>query len=286
MGIGGGESAKPYLYGNGGIVSAKSRNFGILNTNRNRNQTGSGTGIEAFIQTDAAINQGNSGGALVNIRGELIGINTLIISQADGFTGNAFAIPSSIVEKVYADLKEFGVVQRAIPGIDFPRNANNFSNEIEEQELYVENVLENFGAAEAGIKVGDVVTAVNDVSVSTFAEYQEQISKYRPNDKVKISVIRDKKTQPFMVTLRNIDGNTQIVRDENSDEIFGATFEPVTQRERRDLGIRTGVKIRNVGQGKLSELGIRNGFIITAVNDKPVNSSKDIREILDTVKDG
>ena len=262
-----------------GIVSAKARHLGISTTRSSRME------IESFIQTDAAVNQGNSGGALVNINGDLIGINTLIISQSGGFTGSSFAIPATIAQKVMNDLKDFGAVQRAFVGVTFYGGNDNFSNE--KEELFVEIVDENLGAAEAGIKVGDVITSINDVSISTFAEFQEQISKYRPNDRVKITAIRDNKTQPFMVTLRNIEGTTHILRGTSEIYVFGATFEELTQRERQDLGIRAGVKVKDVGEGRLSSLqGIRNGFIITAVNDRAVNSARDVQNIVDSVEEG
>ena len=261
-----------------GIVSAKARYLGI-SSQRSRME------IESFIQTDAAVNQGNSGGALVNIRGELVGINTLIVSPTRGFSGSSFAIPATIVQKVATDLKEFGVVQRALLGADFQRRSDdNFDNE--KEELYVISVMEDGGAAAAGIKVGDVITAINDVNISTQAEYDEQISKYRPNDNVKISLIRDKKTQHFNVTLRNIEGTTQILRADNSNVALGATFEQVSQRERQELGIRSGVKVKDVGQGRLYNLGVRNGFIITSINDRPVNTAKDIRDAIDAVDAG
>jgi len=258
-----------------GIVSAKARRIGILDT---RSQLG----IESFIQTDAAVNPGNSGGALVNIRGELIGINTAIASRTGEFSGNAFAIPATIAEKVIGDLKEFGKVQRALLGITFNEKADK-----EKEELFIVNVQESWGAAIAGIKVGDVMTAINDVTIKTFSEFQGQISKYRPNDKIKVSIIRDKKTQHFDVILRNIDGTTEILRGDNSGDILGATFEAVSQKEKQDLGIKSGVRVKEVGQGKLSTVeGIRNGFIITSVNEKAVNSAKDIQAIIDSVDSG
>ena len=260
-----------------GIVSAKARHLGIITSE---------LGIESFIQTDAAVNPGNSGGALVNTRGELVGINTAIASRTGDFSGNSFAIPVTIVQKVITDLKEFGHVQRALLGANFYRKEERDRNpELAKlDELYVTSLKENGGAVAAGIKVGDVITSVNDVKVNSVAELQEQLSKYRPNDQVNISVIRDKKTQHFMVTLRNIEGTTQIMRGESSSSLFGTTFEEVSQKEKQDLGIKSGVKVKEVGQGKLREARIRNGFIITTVNDRPVNSVSDIRKIVDAVE--
>jgi len=274
-----------------GIVSAKGRYLSDESQQRPRQQRSQQAQspqqpIESFIQTDAAVNAGNSGGALVNIRGELIGINSRIYSRTGDFSGNSFAIPSTIVQKVVDDLKEFGVVHRAMLGI-FMRNIDdNFAKEkdIKLEGVYVTSVTENGGAAAAGIKEGDVIISINNIAVNSMAELQEQISKYRPNDQVNVTVTRDKKTQQFTVTLRNIEGNTQILRGDSSDPIFGTTFEEVSQKEKKDLGIKSGVKVKEVGQGKLRDQRIRSGFIITLVNDKPVNSVSDIRKIVDAVK--
>jgi Do/DeqQ family serine protease len=262
-----------------GIISAKARYLGI-------NSRHSQMEIESFIQTDAAVNQGNSGGALVNIRGELIGINSLIISPSGAFSGSSFAIPATIVQKVMSDLKEFGVVQRALLGVGFTvRGEDNFANK-DKEELCVASFTEKSSAADAGIKIGDVITAINDVAISTYAELQEQLSKYRPNDNVKVSVNRDKKTQHFNVILRNIEGTTQILQGDNSGSSLGATFEQVSQKEKQSAGIKSGVRVRDVGQGQLKSVGIRNGFIVTSVNDKSVNSAKDIQTIVDAVDIG
>ena len=260
-----------------GIVSAKARHLGIISSE---------LGIESFIQTDAAVNPGNSGGALVNTRGELVGINAAIASRTGDFSGNSFAIPVTIVQKVITDLKEFGHVQRAWLGINVYLKEDRERNpELDKfEDLYVVSVTENFGAAAAGIKEGDVITAINNIPVRTYAELQEQLSKYRPNDQVNVTVVRDKKTLQFTVTLRNTEGTTEILRGENSNTIFGTTFEEVSQKEKQNLGIKSGVKVKEAGQGKLREARIRNGFIITAVNDKPVNSVSDIRKIIDAVE--
>ena len=253
-----------------GIVSAKARHLGF---------TASQISIESFIQTDAAVNQGNSGGALVNTNGELMGINSVIYSRTGDFSGYSFAIPATIVQKVIVDLKEFGSVQRALLDIETQTIDDKLAKEkdIKLEGLYVSDVKENGNAAAAGIKEGDVITAINNVAINSFAELQEQISKYRPNDQVNITVIRNKKTQHFMVTLRNIE-------EAVSNYHLGAIFEEVSQKEKQNLGIRSGVKVKDVGQGKLRSVGIRNGFIITAVNDKPVNSASDIQKIVNAVE--
>jgi len=276
-----------------GIVSAKGRQLNIIGSSQRQRPRQQETQqqqqqqpIESFIQTDAAINQGNSGGALVNIRGELIGINTLIYTRSGDFSGNAFAIPATITQKVFADLKEFGIVQRAMLGISMVDIDNNLAKEkdIKLEGVYVASVTENRGAAAAGIKEGDVIISINNVAVNSMAEVQEQVFKYRPNDRVSVNVIRDKKPQQFSVTLRTPEGNTEIVRDNPSITIFGATFESVSQKEKQDLRINSGVKVKEVGQGNLRKAGVRNGYIITSVNDKPVNSVSDIQKIADEVE--
>jgi len=260
-----------------GIVSAKARYLGIIESELR---------IESFIQTDAAVNPGNSGGALVNTRGELVGINTLIFSRTGDFSGSAFAVPVTIVQKVVADLKEFGHVQRALLGVNIQNIDDNFAKEknIKIGGVYVSGLTENGGAATAGIKEGDVITAVNGTPVNSTTELQVQISKYRPNDQVNVTVIRDKKTQQFTVTLLNIENNTEILRGDQSSSILGAKFEEVPQKDKRALRINSGIKVKDVGDGRLKDIGIRDGFIITSVNDKPVNSVGDIRAIISEVE--
>ena len=263
-----------------GIVSAKARQLNIIPGNASQ------LGIESFIQTDAAVNPGNSGGALVNMRGELVGINTAIASRTGSYSGNSFAIPATITQKVVADLKEFGYVQRALLGVSIQPIDDKFAKEkgLKIEGIYVAGVTENGGAAAAGIKEGDVITKINNMTVNSFAELQEQISKYRPNDQVNVTIVRDKKTQQFTVTLRNIEGTTQILREDASSNILGAKFEEVSNKDRQNLDIKSGIKVKDVGQGKLKSAGIRNGFIITAVNDKPVHSTSDIQAIINTVE--
>ena len=274
-----------------GIVSAKGRHLNLQDQRRSRSQQSQPQiSIESFIQTDAAINPGNSGGALVNIRGELIGINTLIYSRSGDFSGNAFAVPATIAQKVITDLKEFGHVQRGLLGVLMQPVDARLAKEkdLKLEGVYVVSVTEKGGAAAAGIKEGDVITAINNVPVNSMSALQEQVSKYRPNDKVTVNVTRDKKTQQFTVTLRNEDGNTQIVRGEtlSTSKILGnATFEEVSQKDKQTLGINSGVRVKDVGDSRIRGL-LRNGYIIISVNNKPVNSAKDIQAIIDTVESG
>jgi Do/DeqQ family serine protease len=261
-----------------GIVSAKARHLGIITSQ---------IGIESFIQTDAAVNPGNSGGALVNIRGELVGINTAIASRTGDYSGNSFAIPVTIVQKVIADLKEYGHVQRARLGV----NIEEVTSELVKEKglgkiegIYVAGTMEDGAAAAAGIREGDVIKAINNVNVNSFSELQEQLSKYRPSDRVEVTIIRDKNIKQIPVTLRNIDGNTEILRGDNENLVLGAKFEEISTGDKQRLRLRAGVRVKDAGDGKLKEMGVRNGFIIVSVNDKPVNSAKDIQANINAVE--
>ncbi len=265
-----------------GIVSAKARNLNIINDNYR---------LESFIQTDAALNPGNSGGALVNIRGELIGINTAILSPSGSYAGNSFAIPVTIVKKVVDDLREFGVVQRAFLGI----TPTDMNAEIAKQHdivvttgVYVSDLRETGAAKEAGIAKGDVITKINNNEVHNTSELQEQLSKYRPGDKIKVTVLRNNKEKVFEVTLRNLQGNTRVVKSADISEtiIFGAKFAEITEEEKRSLGIRYGVKIVELSPGKFSKAGVEEGFIITRLNNKPVTSIAELKKILNNTRGG
>ncbi len=263
-----------------GIVSAKARNVGIL-----RNEFS----IESFIQTDAAVNPGNSGGALINTRGELVGINTAIATQTGAFAGYSFAVPVSIVEKVVNDLIEFGAVQRAILGVVITDVTAELAKEkgIEQIEgVYINSVRPDGAAREAGLREGDVIISVNKVRVNSSSELQEQVSRYRPGEKVEVVVRRDGDLKQFEVILRNLEGSTEIVKRSDVMEVLGATFEPVSDREKRALGIRNGVKVKSIKPGKLMKVGIQEGFVLTSVNKRPVNSVKDISDILEDTEGG
>lgn len=263
-----------------GIVSAKARNINIL-----RNTFS----IESFIQTDAAVNPGNSGGALVNIDGQLVGINTAIASRTGYYTGYSFAIPVSIVQKVVNDLMEYGTVQRALLGVTIA----DLTSELAEKEgikdlkgVFVSEVTENGAARVSGIKAGDVLLSINDIAVNSGAELQEQISKYRPNDLVKVILSRKGDMKQFNVVLRNMEGSTEIVRNDEVINLLGATFEDISNSDKRMLGISHGVRVSSVRPGKFMKVGIKKGFVVTAVNKKPVNSVNDISDILRGVDGG
>jgi Do/DeqQ family serine protease len=263
-----------------GIVSAKARDINIL-----RNTFS----IESFIQTDAAVNPGNSGGALVNTSGKLIGINTAIASRTGNYTGYSFAIPVSIVQKVVADLMEFGEVQRAILGITITDVTSHLADDEgldDTKGVFVTSLTDNGAAREAGIKAGDVIVSINDIIVNTVSELQEQVSKYRPNDKVKVMLKRKGELKHFDVLLRNMQGNTEIVRSNEIIEVLGASFEALSSSEKRGLGISNGIRVISIRSGKFMKVGIKKGFIVTSVNKKGVNSVTDISDILRGVDGG
>lgn len=257
-----------------GIVSAKGRNIGILPDQFK---------IESFIQTDAAVNPGNSGGALVNTRGELVGINSAIASNTGSYTGYSFAIPVNLVRKVVDDLAEFGNVQRGFIGVSI-RDID--SKLVDEKGLkvtrgvYVAGLTEGGSAEKAGIREGDVIVKVGDVSVNSTPELQEQIGRFRPGDKVNVTVLRDGKEQPFAILLRNRDGATELVRKEEAVNMLGATFETPGKEEQLKLGLKGGAKVTNLSPGKLLSAGIREGFIITSIDKKPIYTKDDLSNAL------
>jgi Do/DeqQ family serine protease len=264
-----------------GIVSAKARNINILRTQE--------FSIESFIQTDAAVNPGNSGGALINTRGELVGINTAIASRTGAFTGYSFAVPVSIVEKIVKDLVEFGAVQRAILGVTIQDVTAELVEEMKlssVEGVYVNGIREEGAAKSAGIKKGDVLISIDDVPVNSSAALQEQVSKYRPGETVKVILRRDGKLKQFDVVLRNLEGSTEIVQKEDLMDLIGASFATLSEKEKRSLGVSNGLKVASVKPGKFMKVGIQEGFVLTSINKKPVNSVKDIAEILNDTEGG
>lgn len=252
-----------------GIVSSLGRNLRI-----NEDQYS----IESFIQTDAAVNPGNSGGALVNQQGNLVGINTAIASRTGSYAGYSFAVPVTIVKKVVNDLKEYGEVQRALLGVNISDVNADKAKELKLEKVegvYIGGVPENGAAKQAGIKEGDVIIQIDGEPIKNTAELQEKISQYRPGDNVKVVVIRDTEKKQFTVTLRNKQGDTQIVR--NDDSAFGAEFEAVSEKEKEKLEINSGIKITKLDNGKLKNSGMKEGFIITHVNKKPIYEVKDFK---------
>jgi len=263
-----------------GIISAKGRNIGI-------NQ--SLASIEAFIQTDAAVNPGNSGGALVNTRGELIGINTAIASQTGSYSGYSFAIPAGIVKKAVNDILEYGEVQRALLGVEIRDVTDEVAKKynLDKIEGVFIGKVQSDGAADlAGIKDNDVIISVDGINVNSASELQEQVNKHRPGDKVEVVIKRDNKKKPFNVTLRNKHGDTEIVKGDTPADIFGAKFVAVSDRDKEELGIRYGVKITELGSGKFKDAGIKKGFIITQVNKNAVSEVDELMGIIKKSKGG
>ena len=258
-----------------GIVSAKGRS---LYQN----------GVESFIQTDAAINPGNSGGALVNTRGELIGINAMLYSQTGSFSGYGFAIPTSIMNKVVDDLRKYGTVQRAVIGIQ-GQDVKNYVDAQKDQGkdvdlgtmegIYVAKVLEESSAEEAGLKAGDVITAIDGKEMNKMADLQEYLAKKRPGDKVSVSYLRDKKKASKTMTLKNEQGNTQVVKKADLD-VLGGNFRAITDGQKKQLNIGYGLEVLKVNSGKFKDAGITKGFIIQRVNDSAVKTIEDLQNLV------
>ena len=259
-----------------GIVSAKARNINIL---------GAAMKIESFIQTDAAVNPGNSGGALVNTRGELVGINTAIASQTGSYAGYSFAVPVSIVSKVVSDIRQFGVVQRAVLGVEISDINDQLAKEKKLKTMsgaYVGKVGEESAAKKAGVKEGDIINNVNGVAVKSVAELQEQIGRYRPGDKITINVVRNNEESKLKVELKNRQGNTEVVSsNSNTTDVLGATFEALNEKERAKLELDYGVEIKSITKGKLAELGIKPGFIILKINNQIIKEAGDVQTAVD-----
>ena len=257
-----------------GIISAKARTLGA-------------NGVESFIQTDAAINSGNSGGALVNTRGELVGINAMLYSQTGSYSGYGFAIPTTMMNKVVEDLKQYGVVQRAMIGISGRDVKTQVDLEKEEgkeatdygtmEGIYVAEVVDNSAAQEAGIEKGDVITEVDGQKVQKFGDLSGIIAQKRPGDKVSITYLHNKKKQTKQVTLRNEQGNTKVVKNADID-VLGADFRPVTDAQKKQLEISYGLEVIKVNGGKMKEGGVPKGFIIQRVNDTQTKTVEDLQE--------
>lgn len=263
-----------------GIVSAKARNLNIIDKN---------TAIEAFIQTDAAANPGNSGGALVNTAGELVGIISAIASPTGTFSGYSFAVPERIARKIVSDLMEYGTVQRAFIGVSISEVTSETAQRSGVKSLkgvYVYAVADGGAAAEAGIKAGDIILKVNDVEVNKVSELQEQIGRYRPGQQISVTVLHGEKTHTMNLTLRNIDGGTSLQTQGESMEILGASLRTVNPQTASNLRIRGGVEVTALADGKFKQAGIKEGFIITSVNRRPMRSADELKSILSNSKGG
>ena len=272
-----------------GIVSAKGRGLNLIRDPRNQETQ---YAIEAFIQTDAAVNPGNSGGALVSTEGKLIGINTAIASQTGQYAGYAFAIPSNLMKKVVDDLMKFGEVQRGLLGVQI----QDVNNELAEKEglkevkgVFVAKVNENSAAAVAGIKDGDVIIAIDGASVNTSNELQEKVGKKSPGDKVSVGVIRKGKNLEFTAILKNKDGkaNVTMVEKVETNKVLDCEFESISREERLKLKISNGVRIKVIGEkSPLKKAGIPNGFVLTSIDKKPIGTITDVKLNLENHKGG
>ena len=261
-----------------GIVSAKARDINIL---------GSKGAVESFIQTDAAINPGNSGGALVNTRGELIGINAAIASGTGYYTGYSFAIPVNIVRKVVGDFTKFGKIQRAYLGVYYREIDDQFAKDNKLSSLsgvYVEDVVNGGSAEKGGIKSGDIILSVQGKPVNGKSELMEVVSQLSPGDKITVSVLRENKQIDLPVTLVSENQNTQVALNNNKVLIYGATFEPLSDKEKMKFRINSGYKITRVEPGKFNSVGIKPGFILLNINHQPISSAEDLKDAL-TSKD-
>ncbi len=256
-----------------GIVSAKGRSLGILDSDYR---------IESFIQTDAALNVGNSGGALVDTKGLLVGITSAIYSPSGAYAGNSFAIPVSIVKKVVEDLIEYGEVQRAIIGVNItdvtPEDAKKQKlNEIKGAKIT--NVVEGGAAGDANMKENDVIIKLDNIEINTVSELQEQVGKHRPGDKVNVTYLRNGKESTVLLIMKNIAGNTDVVPvGMSAGTVFGARFESLSSSDKKAYKVDNGAKIAELGDGVFKDMGLKKGTIVTRVNNEKVNSSEDIRK--------
>ena len=267
-----------------GIISAKGRNIGILSRKNNM-------GLESFIQTDAVVNPGNSGGALVNLNGDLIGINSAIASRTGSYEGYSFAIPSSLASKVVDDLLKYKVVQRALLGVQIREVDATLASEKKLNTLngvYVEGLSESSSAAVAGIKPGDIITRINGVAVNTSSQLQEQVARFRPGDRIKVGYLRGSAAGTAEAILRNATGTTGVVREEAvaaSLKYEGATLSMVPAREQAKLGIEGGAKISGIKGSNFRESGMADGFIITRIDKNTVTKPADVVTYLDQARE-
>lgn len=271
-----------------GIVSAKARNINLLSERSAQDVVP----IESFIQTDAAVNPGNSGGALVNTRGELIGINTAIASQTGSYAGYSFAVPINLVDKVMRDLIDFGIVQRGFLGVqiaDVTQDVKEKNKLPDLKGVFLAKVTEGGSADKAGLKDGDVILKIGSKEVNSVASLQEEIGKRRPGDKVSLTVRqKDGDIISKELVLRNKDGDTELMSKEEISKNYalGATFIELTDKERKELNISYGVKIKSITTGKLKSIGLQEGIIITKVNNEPIETVAELTEKLSGVNRG
>lgn len=272
-----------------GIISAKARNINLLQ------QTAGMSAIESFIQTDAVVNPGNSGGALVDLNGNLIGINTAIASPSGVYAGYSFAIPSNLVKKVIEDLKEFGTVQRGYMGITMGSVDDKLAKELNLEKVegaYISDVQKKSGADDAGLRGGDIITKINNKPIRTSPELQEIVARYRPGDKISVEYIRDNKVRTTTVTLKNRDNTTALIKKEdikstpkNVVNQLGIEIEELSSSDARRIGLAGGLKVTKINSGIIKDnTNIKEGFIITAVNKRPIKTIEEFGKILEASK--
>jgi Do/DeqQ family serine protease len=265
-----------------GIVSAKARNIGIL---RDRNNLQ----VESFIQTDAAVNPGNSGGALVNLAGELIGINSAIATSNGSYQGYSFAIPVTLVKKVMDDLLEFGQVQRGLLGVQITDVNAAIAEDLDlpvQQGILISRVNENSAAEQSGMQQGDVIISINKNVVNTVSELQELVARNRPGTEVGVTFIRKGQPSEVKVRLRNSDGKESVERMDIKYDFDGTLVEDVSYKVLANLNLEGGVKLVRITEGKWKKAGIKDGFIIGYIDKLPVNNVEDFNRILDFKKGG
>ncbi len=256
-----------------GIISAKGRNLNLLNSDYR---------IESYIQTDAALNMGNSGGALVDTKGLLVGITSAILSPSGAYSGNSFAVPVSIVKKVVDDLRQYGEVQRAIIGVNItdvtPEDAEK-QNLKEVKGALITKIIEGGSAEDAKLKENDVIVEIDGIQVNSVAELQEQIGKHRPGDKASVTYLRNGKENTVPLTLKNLAGNTSVVKPGmGTGEVFGARLEALGSNDRSVYNVENGVKIVELNDGVFKDMGLKKGTVITAINGKKINSAEEIKQ--------
>ena len=265
-----------------GIISAKSRSIGINNKQ-------SKTPIESFLQTDAAVNPGNSGGALINTDGQLIGINSAIASPTGSYAGYSYAIPVNIVKKIVNDLMKFGTVQRAFLGIQYSQGDPSEDDKKEfglrdGDGIVVTDVPVEGSAYAAGIKKGDVITMINDVKVVTGPEMVEQVARFKPGDKITLTYLRNGKEMVANLTLKNKVGNTDIVKETGILEKLGGQLENLDKKSATVYNVSGGVVVKKVGSGALSKTKMQDGFVITSLNGVVIKNTDDLKSALDKNK--
>ena len=265
-----------------GIISAKARNLNILGKN---------SSIESFLQTDAAVNPGNSGGALVNTKGELIGVNAAIDSNTGSYSGYSFAIPVNIVKKVVDDFVKYKSVQRAYLGITYEEVDSKLAKEkglSKVKGICISSLADAGAAEEAGLLKGDVITKIGTAEINSGSELQEAVVTHRPGDVVKVTYIRDKAEKEISVKLKNINNTTEIVKSEEESvtTLLGATFETLSADELKELGIENGLKVSKLDAGLMKNAGVREGFIITKIDQKQIKTLDDLKTALKEKKGG